>query len=662
MLAQLVLSAAALAATIAQPTPVEFCMAPGGDDHGPGTVGEPFATLEGARDALRRLRAWGDLPLGGVRVLIRDGVYELAGTFELATEDSGTEAAPVEYAAYPGEHPRLLGGRRVSGFAPVADPALLALLPQGARGHVLQVDLRKLGITDYGEMRRRGFGMGDVPAGLEVFMDGLPMTLARWPNGEWTKIAGVPDGAQGGRFAYEGDRPSRWLSSKDIWVHGCWTWDWADSYEKVAGIDTAARVIATEPPHGVYGYAEGRRYYALNVLEELDSPGEWYLDRGTGVLCFWPPSDPSACEVTVSILEQPIIALDGASFVTLRGLSLECCRGRAVTVTGGSDNLIAGCVIADVGTTAVIVDGAQRSGVEDCDISHCGCGGISLGGGDRPSLRPGGNYAVNNDISDFGRICKTYTPGVLVSGVGNRVASNLLRDAPHSAIILGGNEHLIELNEVRNVGNEVHDAGAFYMGRDYTQRGNIVRRNFFHDIGGGDFQAIYLDDWTSDTKVIGNICQGAMRGILIGGGRDNLVEGNVFVDCQVAVHIDARGLGWAKSYFDGTDNTLWQRLDAMSFRKPPYSERYPGLLTLLDDDPAIPKGNVVRRNVAWRCGQWFAQYDIPDVSVITFEDNLTEGDPLFLDPDHRDYRLRDGSPVWALGFERIPVEEIGLRR
>ena len=84
MLAQLVLSAAALAATIAQPTPVEFCMAPGGDDHGPGTVGEPFATLEGARDALRRLRAWGDLPLGGVRVLIRDGVYELAGTFELS--------------------------------------------------------------------------------------------------------------------------------------------------------------------------------------------------------------------------------------------------------------------------------------------------------------------------------------------------------------------------------------------------------------------------------------------------------------------------------------------------------------------------------------------------------------------------------------------------
>jgi len=85
--------------------------------------------------------------------------------------------------------------------------------------------------------------------------------------------------------------------------------------------------------------------------------------------------------------------------------------------------------------------------------------------------------------------------------------------------------------------------------------------------------AIYLDDWSSGTTIVGNLCVQAGRAILIGGGRDNLVQNNMSVDCVPAVHIDSRGLGWAKNYFDGQTTTLMDRLQAMNYLHPPYSER-----------------------------------------------------------------------------------------
>ena len=92
-----------------------------------------------------------------------------------------------------------------------------------------------------------------------------------------------------GGFFYQGDRPRRWSGRDDIWVHGYWAYDWANSYEHVASIDTEQRLLKTEPPHGLYGFQKNQRFYFLNVPEELDQPGEWYLDRATATVYFWPP-------------------------------------------------------------------------------------------------------------------------------------------------------------------------------------------------------------------------------------------------------------------------------------------------------------------------------------------------------------------------------------
>ena len=255
----------------------------------------PFATLERARDAIRQICAQQGLPADGVTVHLRGGVYHRDKAFELSLADTGTQACPIVYRAYKDEEVTISGGLPITDFTPVSDKAILDRLDPSGHGKVLQANLKSQGFTDFGKLLPRGFGRGGKPAGFELFFQDKPMTMARWPNEGYVRIAEVPDGPQGGKFVYEGDRPERWKQADDVWLHGFWTHNWADSYESVKSIDTENKVIATNPPHGTYGYKAKARYYALNLLEEIDRPGEWYLDRAKGVLYFWPPASVDDC-------------------------------------------------------------------------------------------------------------------------------------------------------------------------------------------------------------------------------------------------------------------------------------------------------------------------------------------------------------------------------
>ena len=498
----------------------ELFVAPDGNNAGPGTKDKPFATLEAARDAIRAMKRSGGMPAGGVIVWIRGGDYPLARGFELTSEDSGTADAPIVYRAAAGQRVRLLGGRIVRGWKPVTDPAVLGRLDEKARPAVVQTDLRAAGISDFGRLQSRGFGRRTVPAHLELFFDGQPMTLARWPNeGAWERIAGFPQQAarnddHGGTigslsegFFYAGDRPQRWKSLDGIWVHGYWAWDWANSYESVASLDREKRLIKTAPPYGQYGFRKGQRFYFLNVLEELDQPGEWFLDRAAGILYFWPPKPLDAGEALVSVVESPLVSMTGVSHVTLRGLTLEGGRGHGVRIRGGAGCRVAGCLLRLLGNSGVSVEGGTGHGVVACDIENTGDGGVSLSGGDRQTLTPGGHFVENCHFQKQGRWSKCYVPAVLLAGVGHRVAHNLIHDHPHCAILFSGNEHLIEFNEIHHVALETGDVGAIYTGRDWTFRGNAIRHNFIHHTGGVGMgsMGVYMDDCVSGTEIFGNV-------------------------------------------------------------------------------------------------------------------------------------------------------------
>src|SRR5262249_37653735 len=151
----------------------------------------------------------------------------------------------------------------LSGFKAVADAAVLARLDEKARRHIVEINLRAVGIADFGAMKSRGFGRSSVASHCELFYGHRPMVLARWPNeGEFAKIAGYPAAADhkdehGGNlgelqegFKYVGDRPGRWQETSDLWVHGYWAYDWANSYEKVASLDVEQHLVKTVAPYG----------------------------------------------------------------------------------------------------------------------------------------------------------------------------------------------------------------------------------------------------------------------------------------------------------------------------------------------------------------------------------------------------------------------------
>lgn len=611
---------------------MQIYVAVNGHDSNPGTWERPLQTPAAARDAARTCRR-GE----GVEIYFRGGAYTRSTTFELTGSDSGTAAAPIIYRAYKNEKVYWIGGTSIPPVAlvPVTDKSILQRLSPAARPHLLQVDLSTLGLTDFGEV-----GVPDQSP--ELFFNEQPMPLARWPNQGFSQIQDVlkqdpvvshslEGDRKGGLICdCDGDRLSRWRKEADhLRLHGFWFWDWAESYEKVAAIDPEKKVIHTAPPYHIYGYRKGQRFYALNLLCELDTPGEWFLDRQNGILYFWPPEplEPNT-EIVISTLKTPLIQARDASFLTFSGLTLKNTCAMAVSIAGGTGICLEDCTILNTGGDGVVIESGSNHGVRHCEISQTGKSGIDIRGGDRRRLVPAGNYAENNHIHHFSRIKRTYSGAILLHGVGNRAVGNHLHDAPHLAILFGGNDNLIERNHVHHVCCETGDVGVFYTGRDWTQRGTVIRYNFIHHATGPGMygaQGVYLDDAASGIVVFGNVIFQTSRAMLIGGGRDNQIENNIIIDCDEAIRVDNRGLNWMCDHVD-PGGCMRQRLAALPYHQPPWARRYPELVSILQDSPATPKGNRIRDNVLQNSGELLLAEEV--IAFGCVEDNLCVDAPL----------------------------------
>ena len=641
-------------------------VSPKGDDANPGTPDKPFASLEGARDAIRSLRKRAPIAEGGVLVVVHGGEYRVTQTFALAAEDSGTEQSPMVYRAAPGETPRFTGGVHLGGFKPVRDAQTLKRLPRESAGKVLELDLRTAGVTNLLPLVLGGYASGrgfrTHPA-HEVFFNGKAMRLARGPNEGFLRIAevAVKDGAKGydrqgsktGKFFYQGDLPRRWLAEPDLLLYGYWFWDWADSYERVAGIDPDKRLITLAEPYHTYGYSVGAPFYALNALSELDLPGEYYLDRHDLRLFLCPPSDPATATVDLSLFPGPMVRLEHVSHARFERLTWELGCGDGIIVAGGANCLFAGCVVRHLAGNGIEFHGGRQHGLLSCDIYSLGRGGTVISGGDRRTLTRGEHFVENCDIYDLSRIDHTYTPAVLLEGVGNRLAHNRQHDVLSSAMRVEGNDHTIELNEVFNAVLESDDQGAVDMFGNPTYRGNVYRFNYWHHIGNWRMTGeqpkcgqagIRLDDAICGTLIYGNIFERCSAGKLgfggvqIHGGKDNIVDNNLFIDCAAAIS------------FSPWDQKRWRdfvapALSDKAIDKALYLGRYPALAWLAEN----PNANALYRNVAVRCGELFRR---PPRNIQDLDNSMVaEGDST----------LRPDNPLLNRpGFAPIPVQEIGL--
>ncbi|GGD72518.1 right-handed parallel beta-helix repeat-containing protein [Paenibacillus nasutitermitis] len=698
-------------------------VAPQGNDDNSGAADEPLATLVGAREAIRRLKRKAGLHDGGVTVRLMGGQYKLTESFVLVEQDSGTAAAPIVYCAEDGEEVRISGGidLPVDRFTPVKDDSVRARLQERVRDRVVQIDLSALGITEFGGIVKSGFGISanaNHVSPPELFYDGKAMTLARYPSEGYVKVeevvdpGGNPRDVEGDRdkvagemrkdatFAYTDDRPSHWLNDGDIWMYGYWYWDWADGNLRIASINAAEGQVTTDGA-SYYSIREGQRYYYYNVLEELDEPGEWYLDRMNGMLYFYPPGPLEAGSIQLSLLGDPLALLNGASHIVFRNLTFEVSRGSGVQIIDGTDNLVAGCTLRRLAGFGVLI-GAEsdapasaatgeredpfvragmRNGVVGCDIYDTGIGGIILAGGERKTLNAAGNYARNNDISQYSRLKLTYSAAVQFNGVGNIAANNYIHDAPHVGVLIYGNDHITEYNHIYNVLTETGDAGAVYIGRDWTEQGNIVRYNYIHRIHNNVSKlhiGIYLDDMASGVEMYGNVLHDIDLAVMIGGGRSNVLRDNLILNCNRSLQLDARSKPgeWAEQHAK-EGQVMHRRLLAMPVQSEPWRSKYPALLTLWEDTPSYAKYNVVEHNVIYKTGRsWYhgglmskhedtMWIDPTGREFGTIRDNwATSEDLSFVDEAGENFALRPESAVYRTipGFESLPFERIGLYR
>jgi len=681
----------------------EFFVSPNGRDSNLGSEVKPFATLDAARDAIRRLPP--DAKSHGVTVWIKSGSYMLSHTFELDARDSGREGAPIVYRAEKDAKVTLLGGVLIApeAFTPVKDQAIIGRLDASARGKVLQFALPKQGTIEAGEkvvpvknelVNGSMFSMRmPVP---ELFFNGMELPFSKWPNTGFAKYGKVIDAGsvprfgdksnRPGTFEYTDTRPERWTKAEHIFIHGYFAEDWFDDVLTVGNLDIQQRRITFTTPH-MYGLKPNKSYRALGLLEEIDQPGEWMVDHKSGILYLYPLADMAKGQFALSLLKTPMIRMKQTQHVTFRDLNLEVTQGTCVDIAGGTDNLIAGCTIRNVGGCGILIrpvdhevkdpgglhqfrketgdplkDG-RRNGVVGCTLYNIGTTGISMLGGDRETLAPSLHYAVNNDIHHYARRQRANQPAINMNGVGQRAAHNYIHDAPHVGLDYSGNDNLVEYNELTRLCLETGDVGAIYSGRNWTYRGNVVRYNYIHHVQGpGKYgsMAVYLDDSCSSTHIYGNVFYKVQRAAFIGGGRDNTVENNIFVDVSLAVHLDNRSEGWANKYQkQGADHRMYEKLKEVNHDKPPYSTRYPELARMLDETPHKPLGNKVLNNICVR-SKWTGGGAEKHLQI---GDNLvTQEDPGFVDASKLNFKLKDDSTVFKTlpNFKPIPFEKIGL--
>jgi len=645
-----------------------------GNDRNPGTEAAPLATLATARDRLRALRRAGTLPPDGAGVVLHAGTYPLRESFRLEAEDSGTTEAPVVFRAAPSEAVTLTGGVALppDALRPVADAGFLARLPKAARKQVRFIDLAALGIRPPTD-----------PCAAELTCNDVPMTLARWPNTGYARLAGQPavtnpDGTPRAAkledgFLYTGDRPRNWREPGEAWVH-VWGNDWATERVKIDRIDLDRRHVTTCPPYGsVYGFPKHGRYFYFNILEELDEPGEYYIDRPNGRLYVWLPQPAGPDDLTLALLDQPLIEVNDAQHVRIERLTVESSRASGIVVRGGSDVQVTGCLVANCGNCGIEVIGGHRHAVRGCEVRYVGSSGVVLSGGDRRTLERADHVAENNHVHHYALWQYCYNPGISVAGgsyaslmgsVGIRIAHNRVHDCPHNGILYWGNDLEIEYNDIYRVVMESTDAGAIYTGRDFARRGSVIRHNYIHHNGsGGPFgtMGVYLDDCAGGERVIGNVLQGLKQAVFMGGGTDTICENNLFVDCDPAAHLDMRGT------LSGCAEILKERFYEVKAHQPPYSTHYPELAKIhahYEKGEGIPpEGTQVCRNIAAGTGEfWSFTSAGVDRRCLLEKDNLNGVPADGVDLKCGGLTASQAAREQAIGFDRIPMEKIGLIR
>ena len=585
-------------------TPVEFYVAPDGNDANDGSKAKPFATLLRARDAVRARPNKNE----GATVFVRGGRYAVRSTLDLDEQDSGQASAPIVYRACPGERPIFDGGFAVKGFEPVTDSEILTRLPEQARAKVVVADLKAQGYDSFETQRPYGRGEMNLGRGIrELFADGVPMTIARWPNIGWLKTGPQTGSVTNRAFLFADPQMKRWSQAKEAMVCGYFYHLWSDCTMPVSFSEGTITFREHLPETGL---KDNHPFFVLNLLEEIDQPGEWYYDCATGKLYWWKPDNVSSrSSVVVSRWNKPFLTMKNVKHLSLSGFIYEYGQQDGLQLSNGSDIVLVGCMVRRVGGQALSALNMKNFTVYGNSFNTLGHAAMRVSGGDRKSLTSGNILIENNEVFGFARRGRTYNPALFLDGCGARVVHNHFHHGPSSAMRIEGNDHLIEYNQCNDLVTESDDQGAIDMWCNVSYRGTVIRYNLWKDIGGGanipcGQAAIRFDDAISGSLVYGNYFEntsnGHFGGVQIHGGQFNILDNNIFIDCAIGVSFSSWGNKRWNDFLSSA--TIQKHMADVNIEGELYRSRYPELPVSREKNDQ----NSIWRNLFIQCGQTYA--------------------------------------------------------
>lgn len=678
----------------------EFHVRPNGLDSNPGTKEASFATLQRARDAIREFKSEQGLPPNGITVWVHSGTYQLTNTLELEPQDSGEANRPIVYRGTGTSDPVFDGNKAIRAHRWIPTPKEKhSWLHPSARGKVVESVIEE----------KELLGVLANPAS-RLTMNGRMLQLARFPNTGYAHVKTILDpgkvymhgrtqGARptysmdspaGGRFTLvekpKGDWQAEFSRVQKATLTGYLGYDWFFEKHRIASITNHTLTLLEYSRYGLRDKEKiPRRLVVHNLLCELDRPGEWYFDDQTKTLYVWPfnGSDP---QNDLGFWSGPTFAnLKNCSNITLRDLTVQSVNGTLINISGGSDNLIAGCTLRNSAHSGVVINGGKDNGLVSSDLydlrSH-----LTLTGGNVQKHQTARNYARNNHFTQVDTT--DMYGGIRIRGMGQRFENNLVHNFLGQPITLGGNDHQIERNEVFNVGIEEGDGGAFYAGAEMWSYGNVFRHNFLHHImcvpqahpRGG----IYPDDLNGGDTITENIFyKAAHRAVLLNGGAAHTVTHNVFVKGYYGIYNTeawSKGIIADKLKFDsgelkrGDKNDHIWRTERMvgseGWNNPMWKTRYPLFPKVMNQSTRryYPIENTITNNLFCELFQntafrftWQNKTLVPmeTIDYITARDNNDVSMNAFVSPANLDFRFKPNQQ--PENFPTIPFSEIGLQ-
>lgn len=634
---------AALALTACSPFSIYVSTC--GDDSAAGRKHSPLSTLQAA---LEKASAYSLAHSGHeVEIVFSEGEYPVNGCVLV---DGGMFAGPLTLRAADKAGVVFSGEKKTGPWQRLSDPDAIGRIPCPEK--IWQTDLKAAGISD------PGVAVGDSNR-LDFYYAGRRQALARWPDEGFARAGKqLGDAREVPVLEYLDSRMDRWADEAEPCFHAYWYYDWLDSYN-TASFDVAAKSFTVQGDTR-YGFRGGCRFRGVNLLCELDTPGEYWVDRSKGLLFWYAPEGFDGEGTCVSAFpEMAMLQFSGCTDVCVRGIGMCGGRGGAVIVEGGRNVVFEDCSFTRFAQDVAVVKGGEGHRFLHCHMSELGCSGIIMEGGDRTTLEPAGFEVADCTIESLSLYRKTYQPCIRFGGCGLAVVHNRFCDGPSSALRLDGNEILVEYNRFEDLVLESDDQGGIDIFNNYGFRGIVIRHNYFHNIGdprdniaGG----VRFDDRISGMLVESNVFNhcgsSGFGGVQVHGGQDNVVRGNVFYDCTFALSHSPWDIdSWMERSRNNNDGLgLTPEMDALTPMGKLYLERYPDIAHVFDT--ALVNRNYLVGNLV-----------VKTPELITRGRNLVSEDNVFIPEDDLhdlDYWVSD-EVLRTYGLSPVEFGSIGPR-